>query len=124
VPITVRALANLDEAVVATDFGHDRAFRIEQAALLGRVAAEVRVTRNAGSTVLHLAWVAAGRLDAMYQTTTKWWDLAAGGLCVTEAGGVLSDMGGGPVRPESMVASTPGIHGALLGLLDRAPGLQ
>lgn len=115
--ISVRPVAELSNAVVATDFGADRAGRRDQADLLGRVSAEVRATRNIGSTVLHLAWVAAGRLDAMYQTTTKWWDLAAGGLCVTEAGGTLSDLHGGAVRPDSMVAASPGIHEALLEVL-------
>ncbi|WP_276961873.1 inositol monophosphatase family protein [Ferrimicrobium acidiphilum] len=85
--------------------------------MLGQVASHVRAIRNVGSTVLHIAWVAAGRLDAMYQTTTKWWDVAAAGLIVEEAGGVLSDLSGGPMRPESIVASTPGIHEELLKIL-------
>ncbi len=113
-PIWVSAAATLAESVVATDFAHDRALRASQAEVLGRVAERARAVRNVGSTALHLCWVASGRLDGMWQTTCKWWDLAAAGLCVTEAGGVLSDLAGGPMRPESFIACAPGIHRELV----------
>jgi myo-inositol-1(or 4)-monophosphatase len=116
-PIQVSGLTHLSEAVVASDFAHDRSLRGAQTNTPGQVASHVRAIRNVGSTVLHIAWVGAGRLDAMYQTTTKWWDVAAAGLIVEEAGGVLSDLSGGSMRPESIVASTPGIHDELVDLM-------
>jgi myo-inositol-1(or 4)-monophosphatase len=113
-PIHVSAAATLAESVIATDFAHDRALRASQAEVLGRVASRARAMRNVGSTVLHLCWVASGRLDGMWQTTGKCWDVAAAGLCVTEAGGVLSDLDGGPMRPEAVVACAPEIHRELI----------
>lgn len=112
--IHVSAAESLAESIVATDFAHDRALRASQAEVLGRVAGRTRAMRNLGSTVLHLCWVASGRLDGMWQTTGWWWDVAAAGLCVTEAGGVLSDLEGGPMRPESVMACAPGIHRELV----------
>jgi myo-inositol-1(or 4)-monophosphatase len=113
-PIHVSGLTRLSEAMVASDFSHDRSLRVDQAAMIGRIATNVRAMRNAGSTALHIAWVGDGRLDSVCQAAVKWWDMAAAGLIVEEAGGVLSDLAGGPVRPESIVASTPGIHKELL----------
>lgn len=116
-PITVSGVQCLAESIIATDFGHDRALCRDQAAVMGAVASRSRAMRNVGSTALHICWVAAGRLDAAYQTTTRWWDVAASVLCLTEAGGVVSDLAGGPMRPESVVAATPGIHTELLAAL-------
>lgn len=49
------------------------------------------VARNLGCSSLHLAWVASGRFDAAILTNPKLWDIAAGALIVTEAGGALTD---------------------------------
>lgn len=51
--------------------------------------------RRAGSSALDLAYVAAGRLDACYQHGMNIWDIAAGGLMVSEAGGICADVTGG-----------------------------
>ncbi len=55
--------------------------------------------RNQGSVCLHLAWVAAGMADAACAMECKLWDIAAAGLLVTEAGGVLTDHRGGAIWP-------------------------
>ena len=52
--------------------------------------------RRAGSAALDLAYVASGRLDAFWEFGLNPWDMAAGALLVTEAGGALTDMHGGP----------------------------
>ena len=46
--------------------------------------------RRLGSAALDLAWVAAGRYDAFWERNLKPWDVAAGLLLVTEAGGTVS----------------------------------
>lgn len=51
--------------------------------------------RRAGSAALDLAYVAAGRFDAFWEYGLKPWDMAAGALLIQEAGGLLSDFGGG-----------------------------
>ena len=46
--------------------------------------------RRLGSAALDLAWVAAGRYDAFWERNLNPWDVAAGILLVTEAGGVAT----------------------------------
>lgn len=50
--------------------------------------------RNFGSTSLHLAWVATGLVDAAYSAECKLWDIAAAGLLIEEAGGIVTDHAG------------------------------
>lgn len=51
--------------------------------------------RRAGSAALDLAYVAAGRLDGFWELDLNPWDMAAGILLIQEAGGIVSDIGGG-----------------------------
>ncbi len=50
--------------------------------------------RRAGAASLDLAYVAAGRLDGFWELGLSIWDIAAGTLLITEAGGLISDMSG------------------------------
>lgn len=52
--------------------------------------------RRGGAAAIDLAWVACGRLDGYWEFGLSPWDMAAGKLLVTEAGGVCSDMKGAP----------------------------
>ena len=61
-----------------------------------RVLVSAQHTQRTGSAALNLAYVAAGRLDAFFSTTLKPWDMAAGALLVTEAGGQVTTLNGGP----------------------------
>lgn len=53
--------------------------------------------RRSGSAALDLCSVAAGRMGLYFEEALCLWDYAAGGLCVVEAGGNLSDMNGNPL---------------------------
>ncbi|MFM7631564.1 MAG: inositol monophosphatase family protein, partial [Alphaproteobacteria bacterium] len=50
--------------------------------------------RRFGSAALDLCYVAAGRYDGYFEDDLKSWDIAAGLLMVTEAGGLVTDFGG------------------------------
>ena len=87
--------------------------------------------RNLGSLCLHLVWVAAGLLDVAYAAECKAWDIAAGGLLIEEAGGVVTDHQGRAIWPLDVVqygredtpiiAGSPQMHARLLGdLHDKA----
>jgi myo-inositol-1(or 4)-monophosphatase len=52
------------------------------------------LSRDLGSAALHLAFVAAGRLDGYCDFYLKPWDIAAGALLVREAGGYITDFKG------------------------------
>lgn len=62
---------------------------------LRRLTAETAGIRRAGSAALDLAYVAAGRYEGFWEFGLKPWDVAAGILLVTEAGGVVSEPDGG-----------------------------
>jgi myo-inositol-1(or 4)-monophosphatase len=57
------------------------------------------IVRNLGSAALHLAMVAVGQLQAAVMSDTRVWDIAAGGLMVMAAGGLLTALDGRPVFP-------------------------
>ena len=48
--------------------------------------------RKTGSSVLDLAWLAAGQVDAVVSGSVNYWDIAAGALLVREAGGFICDI--------------------------------
>lgn len=54
--------------------------------------------RSTGSSALSMAMVALGGADAYFDFGTHIWDIAAGELLVTEAGGVIMDPSGGPIN--------------------------
>jgi len=81
--------------------------------------------RNMGSTALHLAMVAAGMMDAAFCLEGRLWDVAAGALLVTEAGGMVTDLHGEEIFPvtadrvensecEPFLAAGPTLHRRLL----------
>jgi myo-inositol-1(or 4)-monophosphatase len=72
--------------------------------------------RRAGSAALDLSYVAAGRLDGFWEFGLKPWDMAAGILLITEAGGLVSDPEGDDKYMESgnLVCGSPKIFTQLL----------
>jgi len=60
--------------------------------------------------------VAAGRLDGYWEMHLSPWDWAAGGLLVEEAGGVVTDLEGGPWSPfqRAIIATNGRIHEELI----------
>ena len=75
--------------------------------------------RVLSSSVLELCLVAEGALDFYVGTNCAIWDVAAGLLVLTEAGGVAGDWRGAPfaARSSALVASNGKIHKELLGVL-------
>ncbi len=72
--------------------------------------------RRPGAAALDLAYVAAARLDGFWELGLSCWDMAAGALLVEEAGGLVSDFGGGGNYLESgnIVAGSPRVFEAIL----------
>lgn len=71
--------------------------------------------RRAGSAALDLAYVACGRLDGFWEYGLKDWDIAAGSLLITEAGGLVGDMEQRPSEPHTnnIYCGTPKIFDEL-----------
>lgn len=77
--------------------------------------------RRAGSAALDLAYTAAGVFDGFFEMHLAAWDVAAGSLLVTEAGGRMSDFSGGQrwLERGNVVGASPGVHEELLRLIAR-----
>jgi myo-inositol-1(or 4)-monophosphatase len=119
-PIRPTATTDLGHALIGTGFSYEPARRRRQAHVLVEVLPHVRDIRRQGAAAVDLCSVACGRLDGYYERGLARWDLAAGGLIATEAGAVVTDLGGEVAAPGSVAAAAPGIADALRVLLERA----
>lgn len=72
--------------------------------------------RRAGAASLDLAYVAAGRLDGFWEFGLCPWDIAAGSLLITEAGGLIADFEGNGefLKSGNVAAATPKVFPQLL----------
>jgi myo-inositol-1(or 4)-monophosphatase len=75
--------------------------------------------RHTGSAALDLANIAAGRLDGYFHKTLKPWDIAAGSLLVTEAGGLMGNFGGESdyLHKGDVLAGSPKVFAQMVALL-------
>src|SRR6476469_3516546 len=77
--------------------------------------------RRPGAAALDLAYVAAGFTDGFFETGLSPWDVAAGSLLVTEAGGLIGNFTGEAefLEQKECVAGSPKIYGQLVGILGK-----
>ncbi|HEY0143174.1 MAG TPA: inositol monophosphatase family protein [Thermoanaerobaculia bacterium] len=75
--------------------------------------------RRAGSAALDLAYTAAGVFDGFFEMHLSPWDVAAGSLLVTEAGGIVTDFSGGQrwLERGNIVGAAPGVHAELMKII-------
>jgi myo-inositol-1(or 4)-monophosphatase len=75
--------------------------------------------RRAGSAALDLAYIAAGRVEGFFELNLSPWDIAAGSLLTAEAGGRITDFGGGEQYLETgnIVAGNTAIHPEILNII-------
>jgi myo-inositol-1(or 4)-monophosphatase len=83
--------------------------------MLGKVVRSTSGVRRPGAAALDLAYVAAGRLDAFWETGLAPWDLAAGSLIIREAGGIISGIDGSEnfLDTGHVLTGTPKIYAAI-----------
>jgi myo-inositol-1(or 4)-monophosphatase len=122
-PMHVSKTKKLSEALLLTGFPYDRAKRGGMyLSICRRFLQRCHGLRRSGSAALDLAWAAAGRVDGFWEFKLNPWDVAAGALIVTEAGGRLSDFNGKPfTNPatdgQTTLVSNGNIHNAMLSIL-------
>lgn len=115
-PARVSATRTLGDSLVTTGFpyrsyGHVDAYL----GVLRTFMERTRGVRRPGSASVDLAYVAAGRFDGFFETGLMPWDVAAGSLLVTEAGGRVTDYAaaGDPVFGRQILASNGLVHAAM-----------
>ena len=123
--LRVSSIARLDHALLTTGFPYDRATRpdnnfAEWAHLQRRAGA----CRRLGAASLDLCLVARGWMDGYWEKHLHPWDVAAGTLIVTEAGGIVTDWTGGrlDLHEGAVVATNGAIHEALISTLREVTG--
>jgi myo-inositol-1(or 4)-monophosphatase len=122
-PVQVSSAAVLAESVMATGFACLRA-GMEPNNLIhfNRLVPQLRDIRRCGSAAIDLCYVAAGKVDGFWEMNLNVYDVAAGVLMVTEAGGVVTDFAGGPDFPENgIIAANPVLANILKTQLTAGP---
>ncbi len=68
---------------------------------------------------MDLAYLASGRCDAFFELNLSPWDVAAGSILIKEAGGIITDFGGGEeyLSTGNIVAGNKYIHKELLKII-------
>lgn len=113
-PIHVSRVANLERAIVTSGFPGDRWTNPDNnTEEWTHFVLRAQGTRRLGSAALDLCYVANGRLDAFWEPRINSWDVMAGLLLVTEAGGRVSNYRGALDKVytgEEVLASNGLIH--------------
>ncbi len=89
--------------------------------MLGDVMPKCAGVRRPGSAALDLAYVAAGYTDGFFEMGLSPWDVAAGALLVTEAGGLVGNFSGESnfLEQKECLAANPRIYGQLVSVIGK-----
>ena len=115
-------------SLLITGFAYDRAERPDfYLAPFKSFMTRSHDVRRSGSAALDMAWIAAGRADGFWEFKLNPWDVAAGLMLVTEAGGKVTDFSGKPWTDwrkmgEQTLATNGRVHAEMIAVLSkRAP---
>jgi myo-inositol-1(or 4)-monophosphatase len=127
--LAVSDTPDLNQSLLTTGFPYDvRTSQENNLDHYADLALRTQGVRRFGSAALDLAYVAAGRFDGYWEVRSFPWDVAAGVLLVTEAGGKVSQVSGAELPPfagpeaVSVTATNGRIHDELLAALTRRGG--
>jgi len=121
--ISVSATQQISDSLIATGFPYDRwqngdFYIAEYLAFMKKCQG----LRRVGAASLDLCFVASGRLDGFFERKLKPWDMAAGSVILSEAGGKITCFDGNKWNPfdETIVASNGNIHRQMIEILEQA----
>jgi myo-inositol-1(or 4)-monophosphatase len=124
-PIAVSKTGKLIESLVVTGFPYTVNENPEpEITHFRNFIVESQAVRRLGSAAIDLAYVACGRFDGFWEGTLNAWDMSAGVLLVTEAGGMWTDYQGKPssVYNKHVLTSNGLIHDEMLRVLHKVAG--
>ncbi len=119
--IRVSKRLKLQDSLIGTGFPYRMLDHIDTyIAIFKELTQKTAGMRRPGAASLDLAYVACGRYDGFWELGLSPWDMAAGALLVSEAGGLVSDLRGDATYLESgnIIAGTPKVFGPLLKLIE------
>jgi myo-inositol-1(or 4)-monophosphatase len=120
-PIKVSKKSNFKKACLVTGFPYNWPKNKEHPIkVFERLILEGLPIRRLGSAAIDLCWVACGRFDGFWEYNLSAWDVAAGYLIVSEAGGKVTDFEGIPYNVfEKQTLATNGlIHEEMLKVIN------
>jgi len=125
IPISVSTKSNFKKACLVTGFPYKWPETKEHPIkVFERFIMQGLPVRRLGSAAIDLCWVACGRFDGFWEYNLSPWDIAAGYLIVTEAGGRVSNFDGDAysVYDKQTLATNGLIHEEMLQII-KVPGL-
>jgi myo-inositol-1(or 4)-monophosphatase len=120
--IRVGKRTRLQDCLISTGFPYRPGDKLKPyLSMLGEVMSQCAGVRRPGAAALDLAYVAAGFTDGFFETGLHPWDVAAGSLLVTEAGGLIGNFTGEAdfMDQSECIAANPRIYGQLVGTLGK-----
>jgi len=118
--IRVTKRDKIADALIGTGFPYTDMSYMDQYLQMFRIMTEKSAgLRRPGAAALDLAYVAAGRLDGFFEKKLKPWDIAAGSLLITEAGGIVGTFAGESdyLYKGDVIAGTPKVFAQMITLL-------
>ena len=115
--IRVSKRAELADSLIGTGFPYSKFDHLDAYMdILRDMMKKTAGLRRPGSAALDLAYTAAGRYDGFFETGLKPWDIAAGCLLITEAGGLVSDLQGNDsyLKSGHLCAGNPKVFAQML----------
>ncbi|MCC7058919.1 MAG: inositol monophosphatase [Burkholderiaceae bacterium] len=122
--IRVSRRQRFDEALIGTGFPYRKIDQLDEYLAIFRGMTErAGGIRRPGAAALDLAYVACGRFDGFFEMGLMPWDVAAGSLMISEAGGLIGNFTGEAdyLFSERVVAGSPKIFVAMISLLRNVP---
>lgn len=118
--IRVTRCDKLADALIGTGFpSRDLSGLDEYMAMFKAMTSKCQGLRRPGSAALDLAYVATGRLDGFFEKGLAPWDIAAGSLLITEAGGIVGNFSGDSdyLHKGDVLAGTPKVFSQMVNIM-------
>ena len=120
--IRVAKRTRMQECLISTGFPYRPGDKLKSHLnMLGEIIGQCAGVRRPGAAALDLAYVAAGFSDGFFEAGLQPWDVAAGSLLVTEAGGLVGNFTGQSefLHQGECVAGNPRIYGQMISTLGK-----
>jgi myo-inositol-1(or 4)-monophosphatase len=120
--LRVASQIKLENALIGTGFPNRQDQDVDQyLKIFAEMTRQCAGLRRPGAASLDLAYVAAGRYDGFFESELKPWDMAAGALIITEAGGLVGNYRGeeGFLESGEIMAGNPRIFAQMAQVLGK-----